>query len=634
MAGFGRFRGRSLARNTHSSSSVGRAEEFRLSHQIGRQQGRTCSVGASRHRRGIRSSSLARSTTRTLHKHTYDVPEEGTCEHIMSKNALSQFITRVTSQSKAIPGSTQVSNHAGGFVFPVDEWTRLRRFLILGVDGPTYYASESELVKESAQAVLNCIARDGKRTVDVIVEISVAGRNPKQHAVIFALAACTAADDADTRSYALSVLDQVCRTGTHLFLFAGYVEQFRGWGRGLRRAVGNWYVDRDADALALQLVKYQQREGWSHRDLLRLSKPQPTVGSATDLALRWAVGKGDVESIANGPSLISAFEAAKVAESPAASVALINEHRLPWETISSEHLRTPEVWAALVPSIGLGALTRNLGRMTANGTFDLPGVLDSVLARLANGEAICAARLHPISVLSALLTYRNGRGVKGKLSWAPIPALVDALDGAFYAAFGAVEGAGKRTMLALDVSGSMDGGVVAGVPGLTPRLASAAMAAVSLATEPHLNTVAFTCTGDSQWKSPNDDPNSARYRSGITPLALSHRQRLDDIVKTVSGLPFYGTDCSLPMLYAIDRQLTVDHFVIYTDSETWAGQIHPSQALRRYREISGIAAKLSVVAMTSTGFSLADPNDAGMLDVVGFDTAAPQLLADFAAGRL
>ena len=74
--------------------------------------------------------------------------------------------------------------------------------------------------------------------------------------------------------------------------------------------------------------------------------------------------------------------------------------------------------------------------------------------------------------------------------------------------------------------------------------------------------------------------------------------------------------------------------MIYTDSDTWAGELHPVQALRQYRERTNIAAKLIVVGMVSNGFSIADPNDAGMLDVVGFDTAAPQLMADFAAGRL
>ena len=73
------------------------------------------------------------------------------------------------------------------------------------------------------------------------VDVSVGGCNPKHQSVIFALAACSAAADADTRSLALAALPKVCRTGTHLFLFAGYVEQFRGWGRGLRRAVADWY---------------------------------------------------------------------------------------------------------------------------------------------------------------------------------------------------------------------------------------------------------------------------------------------------------------------------------------------------------------------------------------------------------
>jgi 60 kDa SS-A/Ro ribonucleoprotein len=38
--------------------------------------------------------------------------------------------------------------------------------------------------------------------------------------------------------------------------------------------------------------------------------------------------------------------------------------------------------------------------------------------------------------------------------------------------------------------------------------------------------------------------------------------------------------------------------------------------------------------MVSNGFSIADPADAGMLDVVGFDTATPQLVADFSRRAL
>lgn len=43
-----------------------------------------------------------------------------------------------------------------------------------------------------------------------------------------------------------------------------------------------------------------------------------------------------------------------------------------------------------------------------------------------------------------------------------------------------------------------------------------------------------------------------------------------------------------------------------------------------------LVAKLIVVGMVSNGFSIADPDDGEMMDVVGFDTAAPAVIADFA----
>ena len=79
------------------------------------------------------------------------------------------YLQRITSrrppQSAPIPGSTQVPNSAGGFTWSVDDWTRLRRFLVLGSEGGSYYASERELTLESAEAVARCIDADGLRAV-------------------------------------------------------------------------------------------------------------------------------------------------------------------------------------------------------------------------------------------------------------------------------------------------------------------------------------------------------------------------------------------------------------------------------------------------------------------------------------
>ena len=88
------------------------------------------------------------------------------------------------------------------------------------------------------------------------------------------------------------------------------------------------------------------------------------------------------------------------------------------------------------------------------------------------------------------------------------------------------------------------------------------------------------------------------------------------------------------MLYAQAKGMEIDTLAFYTDSETWAGNVHPVNALRDYRRVSGIDARLVVVGMVSNGFSIADPTDPGMLDVVGFDTATPQLISDFARGMV
>lgn len=533
---------------------------------------------------------------------------------------LSNFSTRQTSQSEPIPGTTQVPNGAGGHAWAVDDWSRLHRFLILGAEGGTYYATEQKLTAENATAVLRCIKADGARIVREIVAVSAAGRAPKNDPAIFALALTSAHGDDETRRLALDAIPDVCRTGTHLFHFAEYVEQFRGWGRGLRRAIAAWYQREDVGALAYQAIKYRQRDGWTHRDLLRLAHPVPP-SLIHDVLYKW-ITKGTVSD--GLPLAVFAFEAAQTTKTPAETATLIRGMHesvsLPREALQTEHLNDPGVWEALLDvGMPMTALIRNLATMTRVGLLTpTSSAMAKVVAQLGDGEALRKARVHPIQALSALLTYAAGRSVRGSNTWAPLPRIVDALDGAFYASFGNVEPTGKRWLLALDVSGSMDGGTIGGVPGLTPRVASSAMAMITAATGDPYEVVAFTSTGGGYGRN-----------TALSVLPISNRQRLDDICNGTRGIPFGGTDCALPMLYASQEKREFDAFAVYTDSETWAGSIHPSQALRGYREQSGIDAKLIVVGMVSNGFTIADPNDAGMLDVVGFDTATPAVMQDF-----
>jgi 60 kDa SS-A/Ro ribonucleoprotein len=539
------------------------------------------------------------------------------------------FATRlgalVTPQSAPIPGAGQVPNSARGFAWAVDRWTRLDRFLVLGIEGGTFYVGERALTVENAAAVAECIAEDGARAVARIVEVSEAGRAPRNDPALFALAMAAGAGDEATRAAALAALPRVARTGTHLLHWLHYVQAFRGWGRGVRRAVGRWYTDRPARELAYQLLKYPQRDGWSHRDALRLAHPRPESDERRALLARAVSGTlpGDAPDT-ESTRLVRAVAGlhAEAGMEPRRAAEWVREHRLTREMVPTHLLAHGVVWEALLEGMPLTALIRNLATLTRVGVL-APGseAAASVAARIADRAALTRARVHPVQVLSALRTYAGGRGVRGGGVWQPAAAVVDALDAAFYLAFGAVEPTGRRMMLALDVSGSMTA-PVHGLQGVSCREASAAMALVTAATEPRHFFTAFTAGGY---------PSMHRgFTSGLTTLALSPRQRLDDVVARVSGLAFGGTDCALPMVEARKHGWKIDVFVVYTDNETWAGAVHPAQALRQYREATGIAAKLVVVAMASNGFTIADPDDAGMLDVVGFDAAAPAVIGQFA----
>jgi 60 kDa SS-A/Ro ribonucleoprotein len=519
----------------------------------------------------------------------------------------------------------QVANAAGGYVFAVGDETKIHRFLTLGVEGGTFYATEREITQANAATVLSVARARGEWLVSQIVEISTAGRAPRNGPALFALAAVAGLGDEAARKAALAALPAVARTGTHLFTFVTYVAQFRGWGGGLRRAVGRWYLDKDVDDLAYQLVKYRQRAGWSHRDVLRQAHPdfhRPSDPARSAL-FDWVV---DGVLADDAPDLVHAFATAQRADLPADGLAdLIANYPLSWEMLP-DAARTPDTWKALIrKGMPQTALMRQLPTLTRAGVFENRELRKIVCDQLADAERLRRGRVHPVNVLVAAKTYAAGRSPRGSGTWTPDRHVVDALDEAFYAAFRAVEPTGKRTLVALDVSGSMTWETIGGTL-ITPREASGALALVTLATESDSDVVAFT--GGRYLGRHYGTPEP------ISELAISPRQRLDDVLSTLAGLHAGPTDCAAPFLWASERGRDYDTVIIYTDNESWSGEVHVHQALAEYRRKVGHDVRLAIVALTATEYSVADPADPHSIDIAGFDAAVPNLLADFSAGRV
>jgi 60 kDa SS-A/Ro ribonucleoprotein len=501
----------------------------------------------------------------------------------------------------------QVKNNAGGYVFQINDWARLDRFLILGSEAPTYYQNARALTRENAKCVERCYAVDPARTVARIAAISESGRAAKNDAAIFALAIGAEHKDLAVRRAALPALPRVCRTSTHLFQFVTAARALgRGWGRMLKRAVADWYGGKTLEQLGYQMIKYRSREGYDHKRLLETSHAPGTTIERASL-YRWAKGKAHDEG--HLPEIVTAHIAAMKTRDVSELVGLVSAHRLPWEAVPTKMTKEPALWKAMLPTMGLTALIRNVGAMTSYGALTpLSPDVDTVVNRITDREELRKARIHPFNLLMALAVYKQGKGVRGSLTWEPEGAIIDALDDAFYMSFQAVEPTGKRTMLCIDVSNSMSSPLM-GSP-LSVCEGAAALAMTTMRTEAHWHVMAFA--------------------NGLRKLPLGKKMRLDDVLRHTRNVNFGGTDCALPMLHAMDSAIPVDVFIVLTDNETWAGRVHPVEALRQYRRKMGIRAKLIVVGMTSTGFSIADPDDGGMLDVVGFDSVAPTVMADFA----
>ena len=283
-------------------------------------------------------------------------------------NYLTQLTRRQTGQNERLLNRPeQVKNNAGGFVWKVSDFVRLRRFLILGSEGGTYYQEQRELTRENAEIVTRCAEVDIERTIQEIRRAST-GASPKNNESLFALALIGSHSNPVLRKAALSqaVLHDVVRTGSHLLQLVSYLTGLRGWSRGLRRAIGDWYLSQDAMRVAYQVSKYRKRYEWSHQDILRQAHPQGMAATyGNDLAgvFDW-VTKGDFQHPEEvNPKVVDflhAVDALDKTRDADEAVELIKAHNLSWDMVPKDLLTNKKVLRALLWEMPMTALLRNV----------------------------------------------------------------------------------------------------------------------------------------------------------------------------------------------------------------------------------------------------------------------------------
>jgi hypothetical protein len=320
-----------------------------------------------------------------------------------------------------------------------------------------------------------------------------------------------------------------------------------GIGRGIRRVFGEYFYSRTGIEVANLVTKYQNREGWTIKDVLTLIHidPKKMKDDGGRLAIEWVFKSKDdfTPIIAAAPTTAeqvkTLFNAIKeihtIAERPLKPatnpsltnlsnyqygeeldriVHLINQAGLCREQLPSQLFKYRKIWEALLLSKGangkgkgmpLTALIRNLGKLSTAeiGIIDpkyiSPAYASSaystntqwggvppteyIIRRITDAHDIKRTRIHPYTILVAMLTYQKGQGDKGSLVWSPNPNVIKALDKAFKLAFQNITPTGKRIKIALDVSGSMSSAYCTGSPIVSCATASVAMMITTLYVE-------------------------------------------------------------------------------------------------------------------------------------------------------
>lgn len=514
-----------------------------------------------------------------------------------------------TPATQAIPGreAEMARNNNGGVSFVIDDWAFYERFLIIGPQSGNNAKNAEQLTGQSFDLLKKLIKMDAMRVLQTATEFSLQGRAVKNDSAVIAVAMVACIGTSSEQAAAYEAMLDVCRTGTHMFLFVSCLNHHGKWNAAAKRGVAKWYTSKNDNRLAVQLLKYQNRNGWSHRDVLRLAHIKPT-SDAQNAMFRQAVGSQNSDLEQFLPALYNDVQVMQTAISSNEVRRVIESNRnISWEMVPTQYLNDPDVLAALLPNMGMTALIRQLGRFSANGlTVPMSDTFKIIRDKLSDVNAIKEGRVHPITILTALKAYGTGYGRSGA-SWTPQRQILDVLDESFYKGFEFIEDTGANVMLGVDCSGSMFGCKVNNSD-LTAAEVAACMAMAIVRS--HRN---YFIGG---------------FSSSFQPLNITASMKLDQVMNVIRRFNWSSTNISSVADYATKNRLNVDVFGIITDNDVNSG-VQPTVALQKFRRERNKNAAQIVCATSMSNFTVADPKDPMQIDIVGFDSHVPAIFGEF-----
>ncbi|XP_068217190.1 RNA-binding protein Ro60-like [Palaemon carinicauda] len=233
-----------------------------------------------------------------------------------------------------------------------------------------------------------------------------------------------------------SAVRELCRS-THLFFLFIQISKMiskksghTGWGRGLRRAVNEWYLSWEPQRLALEVTRHSSAHGWTHRDVIRLAhlklKEMPMgtqvvlhyVFMGLEKTVKEYSGKDNTSDLLDLMQVLDKDGHPKDGEGDWDVNQVINKvnklHEVfgsvALDDVPSQSLKSPEVWSHMLDKLGGESALASVNRMSKASLLN-PGPENNALpAKLGDRlkhEDLTGGSITPTQVLMALHAYEH-----------------------------------------------------------------------------------------------------------------------------------------------------------------------------------------------------------------------------------
>ncbi|MBK9387201.1 MAG: RNA-binding protein [Planctomycetes bacterium] len=422
---------------------------------------------------------------------------------------------------RRLPPATAI-NEEGSPAYELTGEQALAQLAATGCLNGTFYATEQEQLDAVLELVNAC-------EPGFVARVALYAREQGLMKDLPALlcAALAARDGALLAAVFPRVIDNGKMLRSFVQILRSGVAGRRSLGTLPRRLVRDWLAARSE----AQLFDAAIGNAPSLGDVIRMVHPKP-ASPERDQLYRYLLGKPfELDRL---PAEAQRFERWK---SERGELPDVNFQRL-----SSLELGEAE-WRSIALRATWTTLRMNLNTFERHGVFACAETTTVLAARLADPREVRRARAFPYQILSALQN----------LDPAVPQRLRTSLEQALEIATEHVPELPGRTIVAVDVSGSMSSPVTGHRKGststVTCRDVAALFAASILRRNPSARVIPF--------------------HDRICDVQLDPRASIPEISSTLQRLPSGGTNCSAVLAHLVQSRGTVDTVIYFSDNESW-----------------------------------------------------------------